>query len=174
MGCHTWHSVPYLVGKEEILKKAKLKIEEYYPDKSKKYDREHRAMHEYAIANELETCIADIFGNRIEDWKLYEDVKYVSLMKYNEEHGTNYDSIYDVSQEIRETFESYSDEPRIGGYPDTVIHSYDEMVEFMKTGFTDDQGRKYDFYYDEDRKDQFMGGIKEFFTKHPDGIITFG
>jgi len=75
---------------------------------------------------------------------------------------------------LYESVSEISDEPRIGGYPDKVIHSEKEMLEFMGTGFTNDEGKHFDFYYDADRYDIFMKGIQTFFQKHPDGIITFG
>ncbi len=64
--------------------------------------------------------------------------------------------------------------PRISGYPDKVIHSYEEMVMFMNTGFVDEEGKQHDFYWQPERYDFIMAGINRFFTNHPDGIITFG
>jgi hypothetical protein len=48
------------------------------------------------------------------------------------------------------------------------------MVEFMKTGHIDEDGNNYQFYYDENRIEKVMDGIKQFFINHPEGIITFG
>ena len=68
-----------------------------------------------------------------------------------------------------------SDEPRIGGYPETIITSAEQMFQFMKTGFYSEKySRQLDFQIQEDRKDIIFNLITTFFKIHPDGIITFG
>ena len=174
MGCHTWFSVPYSADKEEIVELAQK-----YLDNLKGSSIGHKKMYQYAIDNLLEEPILELAeysvdGCHSENWTVYVDIKKWSLLQYNKSNGTNYDSIFDEAVHNKIPLEYYSDEPRIGGYPDKVIRSYDEMVDFMKTGFTDEEGVRHDFYYDEDRKENFMNGIKTFFEKHPKGIITFG
>jgi hypothetical protein len=58
--------------------------------------------------------------------------------------------------------------------PENVITSEDEMLEFIKTGFTREDGKHFDFHMEEERRDRIFRHIKDFFKKHPDGIITFG
>lgn len=172
MGCHTWFSVPYISDKEEI-----KKIAEKYINTEKWITESYRKMYQYAIDNDLEDPICELVAGATDTthhgtWCLYKDVKHYSVEKYNKENGTEIGrhDYKDLPVEI----ETYSDEPRIGGYPDKVIKSYDEMVEFMKEGFTDEEGRHFDFYYDKDRIEKVMQGIKTFFEKHSDGVITFG
>lgn len=173
MGCHTWFSVPYKTDKNEIIKLA-----QEWLDKAEHISSGHKQMYQWAIDNEIEEPVCELASyetdcNREFEWTLYKDVKDYSVEMYNLKNGTSID-IYDYDACEEAKIENYSDEPRIGGYPERVIHSYDEMVDFMKTGFIDEEGRQRDFYYDENRKESFMGGIKTFFERHPKGIITFG
>lgn len=173
MGCHTWFSVPYKTDKKEIIELAQKwlnTVDHVSPG--------HKKMYQWAIDNEIVEPVCELAtfetdcnreGN---DWVIYKDVTAYSVEKYNLEHGTNIDK-YDYEARNAANIESYSDEPRIGGYPDKRIHSYDEMVEFMKTGHTNEYGH-YDFELDETRKEMVMNGIKQFFINHPQGIITFG
>ena len=148
-----------------------------------KYEKDHTPghlkMYQWAIDNEIEEVVCELAGiitdsANCSPWKLYKNVEDVSLELYNKEHGTSYsrDKDYRIYYEL--PLERYSNEPRIGGYPDKIIHSYDEMIKFMEEGHTDEEGKKFEFYYQEERKERFMNGIKTFFEKHPDGIITFG
>ena len=92
-----------------------------------------------------------------------------------EEYITNY--YFYVIKGVPMLFKHYengTDEPRIGGYPENVITSEDEMLEFIKTGFTREDGKHFDFHIEEERRDRIFRHIKDFFKKHPDGIITFG
>ena len=142
-----------------------------------------RKMYEYAIKEQLvDPCCGLAYPEyRNIGWTVYIGVEDWSLMQYNKKHRTNYKDKFDKRVYGKIKLESYSDEPRIGGYPPNVIRSYREMVRFMKTGYTETErvhGRlktkHYDFYYNKKRKPVFMKGIKTFFEKHPDGIITFG
>ena len=110
-------------------------------------------------------------GSRHKNWVLYKFVNEYSLDKYNGENKTNYTS-WNLPKDV--ILESYSDEPRIPCYPEKVIHSYNELLEFVRTGYTDEEGKHYEFYYDENRYDTFMPQIEQFFKNHPDGIIDFG
>jgi len=176
MGCHTWFSVPYKTDKNEIIELAKqYLVKNYQTDDFQK-------MYEYAIIEELQDVVCQFASDECdcghyENWILYKDVYDYSLELYNKDHDTSY-SKYDNFFRENDVLESYSDEPRIGGYPERIIRSYDEMVEFIKTGH-DEYERNgevihCDFYIDENRIEKVMNGIKEFFIKHPDGIITFG
>lgn len=91
-----------------------------------------------------------------------ENLRYAEICK----------ELYD--NHIINKLESYSDEPRISGDPDRIIRSYEDMLDFMKTGYDREDGKHFDFYYDEERYPLFMVGIEIFFEKHPDGIIHFG
>ena len=119
-------------------------------------------------------------GNaKIEDFMklpMNNSIIYTEILDlYNKKHNLNFTQFSDVIDAIFYLYiESYSDEPRIGGYPGNIIKSYDEMVEFIKTGYTNSEGEKFEFYYEKERYPKFMEGIQQFFTKHPDGIITFG
>jgi hypothetical protein len=174
MGCHTWHSVPNGATKEEIIKKA----QEYLASDSSKWMTEStHKMYQWAVDNELcEPCCSLAFPeNSSIDWTVYLDITDWSLQQYNKEHGTNFESQYDAAfKKLNVQLEYYSDEPRIGGYPKDVIRSYDELVKAMETGLIGEDGTLHQFRYDESRKEAFMQGKREFFEKHPDGIITFG
>lgn len=67
-----------------------------------------------------------------------------------------------------------TDEPRIGGYPDTIIKSSDEMFKAMETGLINWEGKHFNFYWDKNREEYIRNNIVEFFNMHPDGIIEFG
>lgn len=180
MGCHTWFKVPLGVTKEEIIKKAKDYLDS---DDSSWMHESTKIMYRFAVDKELcEPCCNLAYPEYLNiDWIIYIDPTDLALLKYNEQHGTNYDSRYskvktdkgDVYISDFANLESYSNEPRIQGYPDKIVRSYDEMLEFMKIGFTNEEGKHYNFYYDESRYDYFMNGIKTFFEKHTDGIIYF-
>jgi hypothetical protein len=176
MGCHTWFKVPLVSDKELIIKKA----QEYLNSTESIWmTPSTRQMYESAVTNELCTPCTDLAypGSFAIDWIIYIDIQDWSLLEWNKNHSTSYESPFDKlpnGEALSYHLECYSDEPRIGGYPDNIISSYKEMLEFMETGWTDEKGKHYDFYYAEERYDQFMAGIKTFFEKHPLGIITFG
>ena len=67
-----------------------------------------------------------------------------------------------------------TDEPRIGGYPDTTITSANEMFKAMEDGLIGAHGNHYTFYWDKEREDYIRKNIVDFFNAHPDGIIEFG
>ncbi len=155
MGCHTWFSVPVVTDKKEILKLAQS-----FLDTTTYFSESQKAMYQLAIDNELVDPCCELAASGTEEleqevegeWTMYKDVS-----------------------------DNYCDEPRIGGYPDKIIRSYDEMIKFIEAGFEGvkyEGGEKiphhYEFYYEESRKESFMGRIKEFFDNNPEGIITFG
>ena len=173
MGCHTWFSVPYKTDKKEI-----INIAQQWLNDSIELSDDYKKMYQFAIDNELEDPICELSEISTEcrmsdKWILYKGVKEFSLENYNKSHSTNY-GIYDDFFKDKDILESYSNEPRIGGYPDNIIRSYDEMVDFMYSGYVDKDGKKYDFRLDLDRKERVMEGMKTFFINHPLGVITFG
>lgn len=173
MGCHTWFSVPYKTDKKEIIEFA-----QNFLDNDEHMTDGYKEMYQFAIDNGLEEPICELAEiptrcSQSMNWILYKDVTDFSLENYNKLHSTNYDK-YDDFFGDNDILESYSNEPRIGGYPDNIIRSYDEMVDFMTSGFVGVDGKKHEFRLDLDRKDRVMKGIKTFFTNHPLGIITFG
>lgn len=176
MGCHTWFHIPVITDKEEIIRLAQKSLDTW-----KDLSESNRKMYQYAIDSQLVDPVCELAANEIggsqrdsEEWIIYKDPKDVFRELYNKENGTNYENHWNLPDDVQNKMETYSDEPRISGYPDTIIRSYDELIEFMKVGFTDDEGKHHKFRYDQERYETFMSGIKEFFTKHPKGIITFG
>lgn len=176
MGCHTSFLVPFIDGRENIIQFAKHALKQAY--KNTPNDPEFGEISDILDGNDdqqiQEMCF--LFGDikEIENWVAYQDVETNSVNEYNRLNGTNYHKNSKFVQENWELFEYYSDEPRISGYPDKIIHSYEEMLCFVLSGFIDDKGFHHHFYFDKDREVRIWRGIKEFFTKHPDGIITFG
>lgn len=172
MGCHTWFSVPVITDKNEIIKIAQDFID------SQKLSNSMKKMYQYAVDNELIHPILELsttmYTSRFkyhdnDKWILYKDVKDWSIDKIKKETGIELDRFkYDDRIEV------YSDEPRIGGYPTNIIRSYDEMIEAMNIGIIDEEGKHLQFYWDKNRYEKIIEGIKTFFEKHPDGIITFG
>jgi hypothetical protein len=178
MGCHTWFKIPILTDRTEVIKEAQAFLDS---DDASSMSSGHIQMYQWAIDNEIcEVCceLASIrigcHGNEEGEWVLYQDIRDYSVVKYNKENGTSYskyDPFFDSNPDI---IEMYSDEPRIGGYPPNTIRSYDEMCNFMETGYTNEEGKHYAFSYDAERIENVMAGIRIFFEKHPDGIIIFG
>lgn len=176
MGCHTWYSVPYKTDKSEIINAAQKWLNE-----AEHVSIGHKKMYQYAIDNEIIEPVLELasFGFDCSDedntkWILYKNANHYFVEKYNKENGTNIEN-HDHNNISKLGIERYGDEPRIGGYPEEVIiHSYEEMIDFMKKGYTNDEGKHYDFYYDKNRESDIMDNIKKFFTNNPEGIITFG
>lgn len=176
MGCHTWYSVPYKTDKQEIINLAQKWLNE-----AKHISNGHKKMYQYAIDNEIIEPILELasFESDCSDrdntkWVLYKDVNTYYVEKYNKENNTNIE-IYDYEKIKSLNIQIYGNEPRIGGYPEEVIiHSFDQMIEFMKKGYTDEEGKHYDFYHDKNREPEIIDNIKHFFSNHPEGIITFG
>lgn len=172
MGCHTWFSVPVKTDKQEI-----LKIAQDWLNREFKNLENHDIQHfQDALNLEDEDVVCEMASEILNagtwnNWIIYKDVTQYSIDKWNSENEIKVERY--KYETWNDSIECYSDEPRIGGYPENIIHSYEEMLEFMKTGFVKN-GKQIDFYYDVERYDNFMGGIKTFFEKHSDGIIYFG
>jgi hypothetical protein len=176
MGCHTWYSVPYKTDKSEIINAAQKWLNE-----AKHISIGHKKIYQYAIDNEIIEPVLELASFEFDctdrdntKWILYKDANNYFVEKYNKENGTNIEN-HDYNNISKLGIERYGDEPRIGGYPEEVIiHSYDEMLEFIKKGYTDQEGKHHDFYYNKDREHEIMSNIKMFFANNPEGIITFG
>lgn len=175
MGCHTWYSVPYKTDKKEIITLAQKWLNE-----AEHISNGHKKIYQYAIDNEIIEPILELasFETDCSDrdntkWVLYKDADTYYVEKYNKENGTSINK-YNFDEIKSLNIERFGSEPRIGGYPDTIIHSYQEMLDFMKKGYTDKEGKHYDFYYDKNRELEIIDRIKRFFTNNPEGIITFG
>jgi len=149
MGCHTWYKKLITNNQNEVIEKVRdvIFISKYYN------------WYEF-------TDLKDLFENN-EEW-VEEIAEYV------------YDSI-DGLVNVNGVFGIYdgangydTDEPRIGGYPDTIITSAEEMFEVMETGLINCEGKHFNFYWDKEREEYIRNNIVEFFKNHPDGIIEFG
>lgn len=150
MGCHTWYKVPVAKGRDAVTVKirenlSELRSKDWWNDECEKEAKEcERALKEWDT---------ELLEEYIMDYYFYVIKGVPMLFKH---------------------YENDTDEPRIGGYPENVITSEDEMLEFIKTGFTREDGKHFDFHIEEERRDRIFRHIKDFFKKHPDGIITFG
>lgn len=178
MGCHTRYLVPVVHGIEPIKQLARhnLNSGRWYVSPS------HRQMFEYAIDNDLEEPILEVACKHYDDgytwsgtegeWILYKEANKVTLEEYNRVHGTHYSWHSPAVENLG--LEHYGDEPRIGGYPERVVRSYEDMVDFMTTGFTKENGDHCNFYYPPERYDHIMAMIRRFFNNYHNGIIVFG
>lgn len=149
MGCHTFYRKLVTNNQEEIVKRVKDII-----SMSNHYDW-------YSF-----TDLKELFESE-EEW-VQEIAEYINdsfngLIKVN--------GVYGIYKEAN----GYStDEPRIGGYPETIITSAEEMFKAMETGLINSEGKHFNFSWDKEREDYIRKNITEFFKVHPDGIINFG
>lgn len=156
MGCHTWYKVPAAKGKDNIRDYITniintQRTQNWWDDECEK--------DAIVTLNALEQL----------DENMSEEL--LCAASYEE-------TIYFIDGEPV-LFKKYSDSrdtPRIGGYPTTIIRSSNEMFEAMEKGLMDWKGEtRYNFYYPkEEEEKEIKEYIKEFFKKHPDGIIEFG
>jgi hypothetical protein len=176
MGCHTRYLVPIVRGKEEILALAR----QFFNQSA--YTDDWRQMFQYAIDKELSEPCCNLAANMLhkdhgayithsENWILYGSVECRTYVEYNKLHGTNY---IKYRNSLKDTYiEHYSDEPRVGGYPEDIVRNYDQMMSLISTGVSTENG-VYQFNIPEERKEFIYNQIRVFFERHPDGIITFG
>ena len=77
---------------------------------------------------------------------------------------------------IYEDVKNMSDEPRIGGYPETILRSYDQYLKALKEGLPcgSDKTKIAQFYGLEGRDEWVYDRVEEFFKENPEGIIEFG
>jgi hypothetical protein len=150
MGCHTWYRKLVTNNQEEVIKRVKDAI-----SVSKNWD-----WYEF-------TDLKDLFESN-EEW-IQEIAEYV----YDNITGTliEVNGVYGIYEEANKYA---TDEPRIGGYPDTIIISAEEMFKAMETGLINWEGKHFNFYWDKEREDYIKKNITEFFETYPDGIIEFG
>jgi hypothetical protein len=156
MGCHTWYRKPLVKGKENIQKYLKDQLEDW---KQKDWWTNKSESEDFAFKY-LE-AIENLDENMNEE-----------LLDYL----TANDTLCFIKGEpvIFVKYENDTDEPRIGGYPDTIITSAEQMFEVMKTGLTGFEGKHFNFRIEKGRKKYIENHINTFFEKYPDGIIEFG
>ena len=155
MGCHTWYRKPIVKGKENVQKYLIQEIENQRKERwwNKKCEDEV-PMRLQAIENLDENMDDDQYS-----WAtVNSSVRFINGEPQILVHASEFDI----------------DEPRIGGYPDTIIRSADEMFKVMETGLLNWEGKHFNFYWDKDREQYIRNNILEFFKAHPDGIIEFG
>ena len=154
MGCHTWFKKPLIKGKENIQHYLKKEIDTL---RTKDWwDKNCEA----EVPTRLE-AIENISEDMDEDLKYYLGVN-------------NSVTFVDGEPIIFVSYEDDNNEPRIGGYPEQIIKSADEMFKVMETGLTNSEGKHYHFRWEPEREDYIRNHIKTFFEKYPDGIIEFG
>lgn len=143
MGCHTWFKVPQVTDPEEIKKYAFQHINKCGEDGTPYFNSDQKKVMVFAINNSLsgfygEYAAAEFYGGSFINGIIYLDVEEWSLQnEYNPKNNTNYICKYDLSDTERLTLESYWDSPRIGGYPERLVTSYEDMKDFMRMGYTD-------------------------------------
>jgi hypothetical protein len=155
MGCHTWYRKPLVKGKENVQKYLREKI-----DTMRKKDWWNNECEQEAI---LSLKAIDAL-----DENMNEELLEVVCLN---------DTLIFINGEPQ-IFVSANgfdiDEPRIRGYPDTIIRSADEMFNSMETGLVNWEKKHFNFYWDKDREEYIRKNIVDFFDAHPDGIIEFG
>ena len=155
MGCHTWYRKPLVKGKEEVQKFLRDKIE-----RQRKKDWWNDECEQEALVSLV--AIEKLDENMEEE--LFEALCWDDNVRFIDGEPVVF---------VRATGFA-TDEPRIGGYPDTVIRSAEEMFKAMETGLINWEGKHFDFHWDKEREDRIRNNITEFFKTHPDGIIEFG
>jgi hypothetical protein len=150
MGCHTWYMKLVTNNQEEVAEKVKevLSISKYY------------SWYEF-------TSLEDLFESE-EGWE--QDIaEYItdSLI----EDLINVNGVLGIYKGA-DGFDT--DEPRIGGYPKTIITSAEEMFRAMESGLIGWKGNLCNFYWDKSRDKRIRDNITNFFKTYPDGIIQFG
>jgi len=159
MGCHTWFYIPVTKTTTEI----KAEVVACLTDKSVKYTTpEHIELlltREYGYTITLE---------HIEKAKSFYARWLKSILRDSKlgQVACVFFYIYYTTNKLTRVYnhQLYEDSGthdlfRIGGYPDTVLTSYNETVEYCKQ-----------FDIGEDK----LESTYQFFKDHPDGIIEFG
>jgi hypothetical protein len=155
MGCHTWYRKPLVKGKEEVQKFLRDKIERQRKKDWWNDECEQEALVSLVAIEKLdENMEEELFEALCWD----DNVRFVDGEPVVFVGATGFDT----------------DEPRIGGYPDTIIRSAEEMFKAMETGLINWEGEHFNFHWDKEREDWIRNNITEFFKTHPDGIIEFG
>ena len=168
MGCHTWYYKPLVKGKENIINYLKVKKENYR--KKDWWDEECEKQYQYFLSlGGYDVLNFDYDFSDVKNYKEGDDYDIVSyevhsqelILKSNDDDYILYNNV------------QLSDEPRIGGYPDTIIKSADEMFKAMETGLINWEGKHFNFYWDKDRENYIKNMIIKFFEDYPGGIIRF-
>ena len=155
MGCHTWYRKPLVKGKENVQKYLRDKIDELRKKDWWNEECEGEALISLEAISQLDPNMDEDLLDRV---CINDHLRFIDNEPVIFVGATGYDT----------------DEPRIGGYPDTVIKSADEMFKAMETGLTNWEGKHYNFSWDKEREDRIRKNIIQFFKNHPDGIIEFG
>ena len=155
MGCHTWYRKPLVNGKENVQQYLREKI-----DAMRKKDWWNEECEKEAILSlkAIEALDENMDEELKEFLTLGDQLKFINGEPIIFVEANNYDT----------------DEPRIGGYPEIIIKSADEMFKAMETGLINSEGKHFNFYLDKERENYIRNNIIKFFDKHPDGIIEFG
>ena len=155
MGCHTWYIKPLVKGKDNVQK--------YLIDKLDAL-RKNDWWNEECEQESLVTIKAIELLDENSDDEAIDSILFSEYL-----HFIDGEPIVFVGANGYD-----ADEPRIGGYPDTIIKSADEMFKAMETGLTNCEGNHYYFHWDKEREARIRKNIIDFFNAHPDGIIKFG
>ncbi len=184
MGCHTWYKKVVdrgVVGDE----KTNTLVNTIFNNLSDQLTQSEKEWYRYAIDQQLVDPILSFIVEFGEFAHEQFDGDYDAFMlKFGEDYRFNsdYGCIRKTSEWVLYDDAIGYDGPRISGYPDIVITSYDEMMEFIKTGFVDSEGIHHTFSdWDVETNKHINGAsenslrvIRKFFDDYPDGIIEFG
>ena len=155
MGCHTWYRKPLVKGKENVQKYLREKIDTMRKKDWWDEDCEKEALNSLIAIGQLDEKMDEAL---LEAVCLDNDLVFMNGEPQIFVGANGFDI----------------DEPRIGGYPDTIIKSADEMFKAMETGLINWEGKHFKFRWDQEREEYIRNNITEFFKAHPDGIIEFG
>lgn len=59
---------------------------------------------------------------------------------------------------------------RIGNYPEDILFSFDETMDFIERN----KENIYHYYYNEVQKKDYVQQLKDYWNEYPDGMIIFG
>ena len=155
MGCHTWYRKPLVKGKENV---QKYLIEKINSMRKKDWWNDECEIDALISLNAIEQLDENMSEELLDSVCLDDHLRIIDneFVIFVRANG------YDI------------DEPRIGGYPDNIVRSADEMFKLMKIGLINWEGKHCNFYWDKDREEYIRTNITNFFNSHPDGIIEFG
>lgn len=158
MGCHTWYRKPLVKGKENVQEYLRGEIDERRKKKwwTEAYEKE--ALVKLAAIDALDIEMDELLLDELQD--TYGSARLLFI---------NGEPVI-----FTEADPFSIDDPRIGGYPDTIIQSAEQMFKAMETGLVNWEGKRYEFYWDKSREEFIRNNIVDFFNEHPDGIIEFG
>lgn len=155
MGCHTWYRKPLVKGKENVQKYLRDKIETM---RKKDWWNEGCELEAVVSLYSIELLDVNMDKDLLDNVCLNNTLVFIDKEPVIFIAANGFDT----------------DEPRIGGYPDTIIKSAEEMFEAMEGGLINWKGKHFNFHWEKEREDYIKNNIIEFFKAHPDGIIEFG